>query len=184
MRIGRVPGWLVAVALAVCLLSSTACVAVLRGVVREVADKHPGSEPPGLAARPRGVVAASAYQWAPTPDWTLYRFGHPFVLTRSLFYGSAPDGGLCQAVPLGMAQVLRVPNGAETTSVARMGPFDLRFMGGLWPIESTLIRDRQAYSAYLLASGARLGQGGSCGPSFFVDLRLGDGGDDPVIVLR
>lgn len=192
------------------LLSSvvcTGCAALIGGLAEELADGGSGrslpskptelaiaesrSVPPRTDARPM----TSEYQAAATIDWTLYRFGPPFSVSRALFELPASTGQVCRAAPLGLARNLAdgefwrldAPDdpyapGAASRPIADLGRSERELLDNSVRLSTLAVADENDLAAHYLASAARMGQQGNvCSASLFFHVWVS--GDEAAVTL-
>ncbi len=177
-------------------VTSSGCATLLRTGLRaagvEVADESPASR---TATRPPESPTAVQAPPAPgTPPPAVYRHVpirglHTNGPTSSqamlyrLFRSPGFDAG-CQPVPLGLQQVLPVPNGAPAAPLGRWGPFEVGVQGpAAQALEPGYLDGLQ--DGALLGRWAHFGdQGWACGFRSQLYLRLTSRGTTPVAVHR
>lgn len=182
---------------AVCLIlmgSTTGCGTLLRQGL-EQAGVESSTRAPSVGAssvgspvpeRPPPVGVRSIYQHAPTFDWTGRYQSLPYSITTGLFSGPAFDTG-CQPIPIGLRQLLPVPNGAPAAPLERIGPFEIGVQGPIARLFSP------GYSGYFdrLRDGELFYGGGAladyslmCGFRAVLYLRVSASGTTPIAVNR
>jgi hypothetical protein len=146
------------------------------------ADPTPGQSLSRGPVKPPGTTAT--YQVAPTPGLGERLQARPSSLATELFRGSALDGR-CQPVPLGIQEVLDMPNGLPATPLGRLGPFEAGVQG--IPFSPLLLPDYLATldEGRLVEGGAILADRGfACGFHSVVYVRLPLSDSEPVAVNR
>jgi hypothetical protein len=158
----------------------------------ELERTDPRSGPPLGGAR----AGTMGYQAGATIDWTLYRFGPPFSVSRQLFERPASTGQVCRAAPFGLARDLAFWDGTERTNpthgdrASASRPFseaersERELMDNSVRLSTLFGGDDNALAAHYIASAGRLGQQGHvCSQSLFVHVWI-FGGDPVVTILR
>ena len=170
------------------LLVMTSCThAVNAGLDMIGVGKQRADNPFGSWSRSnRGGQISSGYQHAPTLDFWTGLGSQPHSMSHSLFQGLNPSPyGSCLATPLGVSQILPIPNGAPSRTLHRVGPIEIGLAGNLAGVGSILGTNATSFARQALKTSAVLGsQGTTCGYSLFLFLTPAGSRNDPVSVLR
>lgn len=178
--------------------ATTGCATLVQSVADELDDgTRPGTRSPsrpdelGLttsraAARREETGAVTGdYQAAPTIDWTLYRYGPPFSLSRGLFEPAARSNGrLCRGAPIGLARdwsswttTNHIERDGSNVSASAAKPVSEDWRGERELLDNsvrlgTLFEaDHNTLTARYIASAGRLSQQGHvCSPSLFLSV--------------
>lgn len=166
-------------------LSASQCTTLVRSALNRAGVHEPPTPGKSLAGEtrkePRHSSPASRYEVVPTETWRL-AVGRP-ALGLSRWASEDP----CMPTPMGLADVLPMPEGAPMVPVTQMGPAEL-FVNGLPAVylHDVVLRGGVGIpSAMMEHTAFSRGTGCGAGVSFSLYLRLvGTSGSQPVSVLR
>lgn len=192
MRTPTVLHGLAGLVLSSTLVATSGCAWLLKSTAQAVADEHPGSAPPAARSSegsgqdpPREGGTGATYQYGPTLDWRADYYGMPYSITRSLVESANPTSPLCVAVPLGLSEVLAVPNGAPSQPMLELGPVHFGLAGNVVPLGTVLTTNRMVAAERAFSSGARLAdQGPECSHRLFFYMQIVGDSNGSVRVLR
>ena len=177
------------VAGAACLIllaSTTGCAALLRHGLKQAGGESRKSAPSlgsPLAQRTPTAGVRSIYQYAPTFDWTAGSRSLPYSIVTGLFSGPAFDTG-CQPIPIGLRQLLPVPNGAPPTPLERLGPFEIGVQGPVAHLLTPGYVDRLRDGALFYSAGALADASLMCGFQSQLYVRVSTTRTTPIVRHR
>ncbi len=166
-------------------LSAAQCTTLVRSALNRAGVHEPPTPGKSLAGEtrqePRHSSPSSRYEVVPTETWRL-AIGRPAL---GLSRGIREDP--CMPTPMGLAEVLPMPEGAPMVPLMQSGSVEL-FVNG-WPavyLQDAVLHGGVGIPSTMMEHTA-FSRGGGCGAGMSLSLYLrlaGTSGSDPVSVLR
>ena len=135
-----------------------------------------------LAQRRPSAGARSTYQHAPF-DWAARSQARPYSIATGLFRSPAFDGG-CQPIPIGLRQLIDVPNGAPAAPLQRIGPIEIGVQGPAAHLLTPGYFDRLADGELFYSATALADLGLRCGFQSRLYVRVSMTESTPIAVHR
>ena len=173
---------------AVCLIlfgSTTGCTTLVPlGLGAAGVETHKGRPSPGAPLeqrRPRAGVRGT-YRHAPL-DWAERSQARPYSIATGLFRSPAFDGG-CHPIPIGLQQLMRIPNGATAATLERIGPIEIGVQGPVAHLFEPGYFDRLRDGELFYAAPALADYGLKCGFQSNLYVRVSTTETTPIAVHR